>query len=466
MLLTLTTRHRPATDLGHLLSKHPDRCQTFPLAYGQAHVFYPEATEDRCTAALLLDFDPVGLVRGRRRRADSEGTLVEYVNDRPYVASSFLSVAIAQVFGSALKGRSKTLPALAEDKIPLEARITSVSCRSGEDLIRGLFEPLGYRVQARRLALDEAFPEWGESPYYDLTLSADTRLCELLTHLYVLLPVLDEHKHYWVGADEVDKLVERGQGWLEQHPLREAILRRALKHKRHLYQAALERLVAEEEPEPEASEDAKAEEEAAIERPLRLDEARRVAVQEVLRAAGAQRVVDLGCGEGRLLAALLKDARFTQLAGMDVSARALQIAAERLKLDELSERKRARIHLFQGSLTYRDARLAGFDAACLVEVIEHLEPSRLEALERAVFAHAAPPLVLVTTPNAEHNALFPGLGAGRLRHRDHRFEWTRPEFEGWASRVAERHGYRVRFAPIGADHPEHGAPTQMGVFER
>ncbi|MCA9553844.1 MAG: 3' terminal RNA ribose 2'-O-methyltransferase Hen1 [Myxococcales bacterium] len=465
MLLTLTSRQAPATDLGHLLSKHPDRCQTFDLAYGRAHVFYPEASPERCTAALLLDLDPVGLVRGRRPGPDA-GTLAQYVNDRPYIGSSFLSVAIAQVFRTALKGNSKSRPELAQATLPLEATVSAVPSRSGEGFLRGLFEPLGYQVDATRVALDERFDEWGPSPYFELTVRGDKRVSELLSHLYVLLPVLDGQKHYWVGQDEVDKMLAHGAGWLEQHPLRELILRRGLKHKRRLFQAAMERLLADDDAEPEETEDARAEEEAAIERPLRLDDARRGAVQEILHEVGATRVIDLGCGEGRLMAALLKEARYTLVAGMDVSARALEIAAERLHLDDMSERKRARVQLFQGALTYRDERLKGFDAACLIEVIEHLDPPRLEALERVVFGHAAPPAVVVTTPNVEHNVLFEGMPAGRLRHRDHRFEWTRAEFQAWASQVAARHHYEVRFGGIGADHPEHGPPTQVAVFTR
>lgn len=162
MLLTIGTTHRPATDLGYLLAKHPDKCQTFSLAYGKAHVFYPEATDERCTAALLLDFDPVGLVRGRRWGFDSTGTLAHYVNDRPYIASSFLSVAIAQVFASAMKGVSKERQDLAEAPLPLEVCLSAVPSRGGESLLRGLFEPLGYEVDAQHIPLDEKFPEWGE----------------------------------------------------------------------------------------------------------------------------------------------------------------------------------------------------------------------------------------------------------------------------------------------------------------
>jgi 3' terminal RNA ribose 2'-O-methyltransferase Hen1 len=192
-------------------------------------VFYPEASEERCTATLLLDINPVGLIR------DDKGSgfaLAQYVNDRPYAASSFLSVAIAEVFGSALAGRSRDRAELAGQAIPLEACLPVLPSRSGPDLIRRLFEPLGYDLSIEQRPLDEVFPEWGQSPYYGLRLRAACRLSDLLSHLYVLIPVLDDDKHYWVGDDEVDKLLRRGQGWLAAHPQRELITRRYLKHQR------------------------------------------------------------------------------------------------------------------------------------------------------------------------------------------------------------------------------------------
>jgi 3' terminal RNA ribose 2'-O-methyltransferase Hen1 len=174
MLLTVTTTHTPATDLGFLLHKNPARPQAFDLSFGRAHVFYPEAGESRCTAALLLDVDPVGLVRGRRGPAGEGFALEQYVNDRPYVASSLMSVAIAQVFASALHGTSRERPELAAAAIPLVAKIAALPCRGGEAFLRSLFEPLGYTVAATRAPLDETFPEWGEGPYYT-TLSSSRR---------------------------------------------------------------------------------------------------------------------------------------------------------------------------------------------------------------------------------------------------------------------------------------------------
>jgi 3' terminal RNA ribose 2'-O-methyltransferase Hen1 len=466
MLLTITNTQSPATDLGYLLHKNPYRVQSFTLSFGKAHVFYPKASPEICTAALLLDVDPIGLVRNRRGPSGEGRALEQYVNDRPYVASSFLSVAIAQVFGSALAGKSKERPELTETALPLQAKISVLPCRGGEGLLRRLFEPLGYIVTAERHALDEKFLEWGESPYFTVTLQANCRLRDLLTHLYVLIPVLDNDKHYWVGDEEVEKLLRFGEGWLGNHPEREQIANRYLKHQRSLAREALSRLVEEEAQDPDETEKAHALEEAVLEEGISLNEQRLGAVVSALKACGSKRVIDLGCGEGRLLTILLKDKVFDEIVGLDVSYRALEIAAERLHLDRLPERQRERIRLMQGALTYRDKRVAGYDAATVVEVIEHLDPPRLSAFERMLFEFAKPGAVIVTTPNAEYNVKFENLPVGKFRHKDHRFEWTRQEFQSWAQSRAERFGYRVRILPIGTEDLSVGAPTQMAVFER
>ena len=465
LLLTITNTRADATDIGYLLHKNPARCQTFPLAFGKAHVFYPEATQALCTAALLLDIDPIGLVRNRRGPAGEGHALEQYVNDRPYVASSFMSVAIAQVFGTALAGNCKTRPELAAQLLPLSARISVLPCRGGENILRRLFEPLGYTVQAEGHTLDEKFPAWGESAYFTVTLSGTQTLRALLTHLYVLIPVLDDDKHYWVGDDEVEKLLKHGAGWLADHPERALIAARFLKHRRNLEKEALNRLIDEEEPGADEASEAHAVEEAVVEKPISLNEQRLNAVASVLKHSGAKRVLDLGCGEGKLLRELLKEKQFEQLVGLDVSWRVLEVAQDRLHIDRLPPAQQSRIAFLHGSLTYRDSRLAGFDAAAVVEVIEHLDPPRLAAFERVLFEFARPKTVVLTTPNAEYNVKFETLPAGKFRHKDHRFEWTRGEFQTWARRVAETFKYVVRFLPIGAEDAQLGAPTQMAVFE-
>jgi 3' terminal RNA ribose 2'-O-methyltransferase Hen1 len=461
MLLTVSTTHQPATDLGYLLHKHPDRFQSFDLSFGQVLICYPEASAERCTMSLLLDVDPVGMVRGRR---GGHNLLSQYVNDRPYVASSFTSVAIAQVLGTAMQGKCKDRPELVGLPMPLTARLEVLPVRGGEKFLHEIFEPLGYEVAAARHELDEKFPDWGSSPYYSVTIAKTTTLAELLTHLYVLIPVFDNAKHYFVGQDELDKLVEKGQGWLNTHPLKELIARRFLKFQSSLYREALSRLVEEEQPEETDEATPRDQAEEALERPISLNDQRLGSVLAALRACGAKRVLDLGCGEGKLLRELLKDRQFEQIVGVDVSIRALEVAQDRLRLERLPPMQAARIKLLHGSLIYRDQRLHGFDAAAVVEVIEHLDPPRLSAFERVLFEFARPNTVVLTTPNAEYNVKWETLPAGKFRHADHRFEWTRAEFQAWSQRIAERFGYSVTFLPVGAIAELVGSPTQMGVF--
>ncbi|MFL5329172.1 MAG: 3' terminal RNA ribose 2'-O-methyltransferase Hen1 [Gemmataceae bacterium] len=463
MLLTISTTHVPATDLGYLLHKHPGRFQSFDLSFGKAHTFYPEVSEDKCTAALLLEVDPVGMVRGKGRNQNS--LLAQYVNDRPFVASSFMSTAISQVFGSALSGKCKDKPDLAALPIPLTARIDVLPVRGGENLIHQLFEPLGYQVEAVRHALDEQFPEWGEGSYYSVTIQATTTLAHLLTHLFVLIPVFDNAKHYFVGDDEIEKLLAKGEGWLSRHPERDLITRRYLRHQPSLVREALARLIEEEASSVIDDLAASTPPEDVLEQPISLNQQRHGAVLAALRSTGARTVLDLGCGEGTLLRTLMADHQFERTVGMDVSIRCLEIASRRLKLDRMPDRQAERIQLIHGSLIYRDRRLEGFDAAAVVEVIEHLDPPRLAALERVVFEFARPKTVVVTTPNREYNAKWESLPAGKFRHPDHRFEWDRAEFRAWAERIVATHRYSVRLLPVGPEDPVVGAPTQMAVFD-
>jgi 3' terminal RNA ribose 2'-O-methyltransferase Hen1 len=464
MLLTITNTQPPATDLGYLLHKNPSRVQSFSLSFGKADVFYPEAGPVRCTAALLLDVDPIGLVRNCRGPSGEGHSLEQYVNDRPYVASSFLSVAIAEVFGSALGGRSKERPELVETPLPLQAKLAVLPCRGGEGLLRRLFEPLGYAIRCERHPLDSKFEEWGESPYYTVELQATVPVRHLLTHLYVLIPVLDDDKHYWVGEAEVEKLLRHGEGWLATHPERDLIAQRYLKHRKSLVRDLIARLCEEDQPDPDQKVEHGAMEEAALEEKISLNEQRLGAVVAALRRNGSKRVLDLGCGEGQLLRVLLKDSTWEEIVGVDVSYRALERASERLNLETLPPKQKERIRLIHGSLMYRDARLEGFEAAAAVEVIEHLDPPRLAAFERVLFECARPKTVVITTPNVEYNVLFENLPPGKLRHRDHRFEWSRNQFEAWGRGVAERFGYTVLFQPIGPEAANVGAPTQMAIF--
>lgn len=483
MLLTISTTHRPATDLGYLLHKNPARLQSIDIAAGQAHIFYPEASPERCTAALLLDIDPIALVRNHRGPAGEGFALEQYVNDRPYVASSFLSTALSKAFNTAMNGTCKDRPELPDTLLPLEATVAVIPASSAAQL-QGLFAPLGYEVETEAHLLDPTVPTWGNSRYFTLRLRHPAlRLRDLLSHLYVLIPVLDRgDKHYWINEAEAEKLLHRGATWLSQHPEREFITRRYLRNLAQYVNPTLERLLeGEEAPTDDVPTEALAAEETADAdtsagvpdeartpatpkqnlHDLRLDR-----VAEAISQLGAQRVLDLGCGEGKLVRRLLKNPQIEHILALDVSWQELQRAQERLHVAEMPPRQRERLTLTQGSLLYHDPRLVGYDAAAVVEVIEHLDESRLATFEQVVFARARPGAVLVTTPNADYNQRYEQLSAGEFRHTDHRFEWTRAQFAEWANGVAGRHGYRVRVENLGPIDAEVGAPSQLAIFEQ
>ena len=459
MLLTITALRSDvlddASDLGFLLHKHPDRLQTFDVHGGQAHVFYPESSAERCTAALMLEVDPIALVRGKGRHFDGF-SLAQYVNDRPYAASSLLSVAMGKVFRTALSGRCESRQQLADGDLPLTISIPAVP--GGADLVERLFAPLGWDVDAETLPLDPVVPEWGDSSYVRLTLTGSQRLAAALNHLYVLLPVLDDAKHYWVSDDEVDKLLRAGAGWLADHPARELISRRYVAHQRAMPDEGRTRLadvdgVVAPQAEPP-------------ERPRPLVALRHDAVIAALTDARPTSVVDLGCGSGALIGKLLDIQGIDRVIGTEVSDAALRQAARRLHVDTMTERQADRLSLWLSSLQYQDARLTGLDAAVLMEVIEHIDPERVPAVTANLFGFLRPRRVVVTTPNAEHNVRYEALAGGGMRHPDHRFEWTRTEFAAWATAAGEAYGYTVEHRPVGPVDDEVGPATQLALFTR
>ena len=457
MLLTITYNGENSRNIGFLLHKNPQRPQVFELSHGRAYVFYPELSDERTTVALVLDIDPIDLARGKV--GSTVGGLFDYVNDRPYVSSSFMSTAISRVFGTAMTGRGDDFQELADSKLALSATIIMLPCKSDNTMLDKVFEPLGYEVSYESFVSDEAFPAWGEGKYVNLTISGKQRLCDLLNHIYVLIPVFDRQKHYWIGKEEVEKLLRHSEDWLKEHPEKTFITGRYLNRSRSLVNLAFERLRTEND---EVASDEKPDAPAEIKPSL--NKQRLENVVNVLKSCNAGNVIDIGCGEGNLLTLLIKERQFSKIAAVDVSYAALEKANAKIKFDRMSDIQKDKISLFQGSLTYKDKRFEGYDAACVVEVIEHLDLSRLNAFERVLFEYAKPKTVVLTTPNKEYNQKYPNLTDEKLRHGDHRFEWTRQEFRDWASKTAVKFGYIVQFSEIGESAEYLGAPTQMGVF--
>ena len=460
MLLTITYKGKNTQELGFLLHKNPDRAQQFELAYGKAYVFYPEVSDESTTAALLLDIDPLDLARGKVGSRD--GGLFDYVNDRPYAATSFLSTAMVRIFGTAMNGKCDKRQELADTPLDLTARLASLKDNGDTELAKQLFEPLGYTVTVSRTQLDEKFPEWGISPYIDLTISGKVKLSELLNHIYVLIPVFDKQKHYYMAEDEIKKLLEHGEGWLADHPQKEKITRRYFTARRSYARRAMD-ILNENEGADTVEEEQEAPEKEVF---TPLNTQRMETVRDAVLASGAASVIDLGCGECRLTSLLLNEQQIRRVAACDVSVSVLEKAAQRLHLDRMQPARRNKLTLMQASLTYRDKRFEGYDCACVVEVIEHIEPMRIPAFERAVFEFAAPQTVILTTPNREYNANYEHMEENALRHGDHRFEWTREEFRAWTEKICEKFGYSCEISGIGTNDEKLGTPTQMAVFTK
>jgi 3' terminal RNA ribose 2'-O-methyltransferase Hen1 len=460
MVLNIKTTGENANNLGFLLHKHPSRYQTETLPYGTVHMFYPETSKGLCSFVLFVEINSIALARTTKDNYNAAFKLGHYVNDRPYVTSSFLTTAISKFLGSALNGKCNKYPNLVEEQFSLAIEVSAVKSIKGKLQIIDFFEPLGYKVLVEEKLLDKANPNWGTSPYFNLKLEHDSiTIKDLLSHLYVLLPVLDNNKHYYVSEDEIEKLLDKGKIWLKNHPAKALITKKYLKFKKSYTQLALEELsegvATEIDIISQQKEDKK----------ISLHQIRLETVVETFKTLNVKTIVDLGCGEGKLLKLLLKETQFQNILGMDISYRSLEIAKKRLYWDTLSEYQKQKIKLIHGSLNYKDQRISGFEGAALVEVIEHLDKPRLESLEQVVFKYAKPKCIIVTTPNREYNVLFEGLKEGQMRHQDHRFEWTRDEFKMWGSRIAETFNYEVIYKPLGDINEQYGGPSQMAIFK-
>jgi 3' terminal RNA ribose 2'-O-methyltransferase Hen1 len=442
MIITIIARGSGCQSLSHLLHKHPGKVYQSELPFGLARVFYPKYGEAECRVVLAVDLDNVEAVRG-----GADWALGKYVSDRPYTASSLLCVAISKVFRSAVAGKCLKDPPLVEQELDLEFQLPAV--KVSEEMCLKLFGPLGYRIQVGRGPSEDGGGEWEAGGCVWLVGRKTGLVRDLLNHLLVLIPAMDHGKHYWVEEGEVDKLLTQGKGWLEDHPQRDFIVRTCLKKQGKLIRDFDNRIQL------RANQN-----QACGKRDLhsvRLD----TVLRKIFEFAPSS-VVDLGCGEGKFLTKLLEETNIPKISGMDVSTRAIGALSE--KLDRYYCQHRGRARLFAGSLVYRDIRIAGFDAAVMIEVIEHIDPERLHAVETAVFGDARPRRVIVTTPNRDYNCLFVGLGGG-LRHGGHRFEWTRGEFEKWAEKISDEYGYTFCIKGIGDEHPEYWTPSQMAIFE-
>jgi 3' terminal RNA ribose 2'-O-methyltransferase Hen1 len=469
MMLSIACKNLSEEELGFLLHKNPARVHPLDLSFGKVYVFFDEPPEGhQAQVCLLVDVDPLAMVQGRGGLGHQDAL---YVNDRPYVASSLLASAVTKVFGTALSGRCKERPELVDREIEWTFAMPFVARGSMLNALFHLFEPLGYEFDPDLLNYDSSV-DYATSARPILTrIAVRTTLSEALSHLVVLIPVLDGENHRWVDDGDLVPFVRRVESWLPDHPYGMYILRRALKYQTSLVKAFTERFPAitgsmARLPQLEANVWDDATVEAAGCQPLSLNSQRFSAVEAVVSALSPSSIVDLGCGDGSLVSQLVKQTSIQKLVGMDVNPLVLSRARARLEHLSLTKAQTEKIQFIHGSLAYRDPRVKGFDLALLIEVIEHIDAERLETLEHQVFDYGQYSTVVVTTPNREFNDLYVGMEKGKMRHSDHRFEWTRQEFLNWAKRIGDAFGYNYEISEIGAGNPAVGSPTQMAVFSK
>lgn len=434
MLLTLRVTGPHASDLEVLLDKCPDKLHSTSLPFGLAHVFFPEVSPDAVTVALVVDVDAVVW--------SSNG----FSSGFGLTNAAMLSAAIASVFSTALAARSPGRPDLVTAILPVEVRVSSFDVRPGTDDARALFSPLGYDVVVHEDVVDALSGTSTNLVRQTVCLAKQCSLYEVLSHLYVLGPVLDGHADDHVLERERDALLLHAEGAARGHVAGDRIIQAYAARRPSGAGAALARLLAMDVTEGQTALD------SAI-APTLLDDARIDAIVFELREASVSSVVDLGCGDGKLLARLVREKVLTRIVGFDVSIRALDAAASRMKLDRRGGKKSERIELLHGSLFYSDSRLQGFDAAVLADVIQHVNADRLGDLERVVFHDAQPATVVVMMNVATRDGVVPP----GLEH-----SWSTNQFDAWASAVSERRAYRVRLLSIGSSGPT----TRMAVFTR
>ncbi len=443
MILNFNVKGENADKISFLLHKSPNKLHQFSLGFGSAYVFYSKYERNDVSFSLLVDIDPIDLVRGKNK--NSQG-IFDYVNDRPYATSSFLCSAIAQVFSTALSGRSKEYEHLVKEEMEFKVEVVSLKVKTNLIMLNKIFDPLGYELEIKSHLLDEKIFGEEESNYVDLILKNKLTLQSVLQHLYVLIPVFDNNKHYFVNNDEVEKLLSKGGDWIDVHPEKDFITSRYLNSK-FIDAKKLESLFSKEQ-------------NKMIEERKKnsLNSQRLSQVTDVIESLNIKSLVDLGCGEGKLIKELLNNTSVEKILGVDISINVLKKAARKLKYDTVKDK----IELVQSSAVYYDERFTEYEAICLIEVIEHIDEQKLYLLKENVFNLVKPKYVIITTPNVEYNTVYELDG---YRHSDHRFEWSRSEFRLWCEEICNQYNYDVEYFSIGEEMETVGNSTQMGVFK-
>ncbi|WIM41190.1 3' terminal RNA ribose 2'-O-methyltransferase Hen1 [Paenibacillus sp. PK4536] len=480
MYLTIKATGTHASMISHLLAKNPNNLYDRTEKGARIRLVYTSFQPEETEVLLFVTPDPIDLVKGSPDHYD----ITQYINDRELVVSSLFCSYIRPALGTALNGKPKAdYIDWVEHPFTLHMSMGPVASDLPDSMIESLFQPLGYEVQMERGEIDYSFDLKNRSTVRHIQISGQQTLQHMLRQLYILIPVLDNYKHYYISDDEIERLQRYGEGWLSTHPQHDLIIKRSLRFAPLIKE--YEQKVAKNEDitnvstelsthqaeasemKSELSEDQDKQYDSNQTEPpvIRLNELRyRAIVEQVSQLPQHKQIVDFGAGEGKLSVRLGEIEGVEQIWAVEPSMQSQLRAIDRFA--KLEGRTDYVIPVVTtGSLFYRDERWVDQDVIILCEVIEHINEVRLPQVIHTLFTDYRPQTLIMTTPNREYNEVYQ-MGKDEIRHTDHRFEWTRAELEQYCTQWIQDRPYTFTLSGIGEKHEQYGQPTQMVVFHR
>ncbi|TDL78499.1 3' terminal RNA ribose 2'-O-methyltransferase Hen1 [Peribacillus frigoritolerans] len=445
MQLTIKATGDNVKAISYLLSKNPNNLYERNHKGHLVRLFYSKFEETELEVTIFVTPDPIDLVKNNSNSYD----ITHYINDREFAVSSLFCSFIRSALGTALNGQPKEeYSEWVNYRFSFQFEFGPVVSSLSDKQLKDLFEPIGYEVAISRPDIEYSFEMKDKSSARSICLKGMKTLQNGLRQLFVLIPVIDNYKHYYIDDKEIEKLERYGEGWLEDHPKRDYIYRQSLRFKEIF--SIVENKKTEEKKEEK------------IEK-VRLNDLRYEKIIDFVNQMKPRSIVDFGSGEGKLSVRLGFADGVKEIMAVEPSQSATLKAIERF--DKVKNKEKFVVpETIWGSLFYYDERLKGKDVMILCEVIEHIDEFRLPKVLDTILHDYQPNALIITTPNREYNEIYDM--EDHFRHNDHRFEWTRAEFRHWCEERNHRKIYDLQFEGIGEEHDRHGFPTQMCVFVR
>lgn len=444
MQLSLNVKGNGAEAVSYLLAKNPNNLYERDEKGFKVRSVYSVFTKEEVKYLIYVKPDPIDLVRSSPQVYD----ISHYINDREFAVSSLFVSAIRKALGTALNGKpQEEYVQWVEHRFDMEVAFGPIATDLPDGELAELFKPIGYNVEIKRAASTLR----SKSSALFITLTGKQTIQNLLKHLFILIPVIDNYKHYFIDEREIEKVDRYGEGWLDAHPLKQFIVKRALRFQNLIRQS---KFYDRERHNQENRETKK----------IRLNELRYEKIVDFIRTIPKRdTVVDLGAGEGKLSVKLGYLDGVKEILSVEPSNKSRVRAIQRFEEAEGTDGFTLPTSL-AGSLFYFDDRLVNKDIMVLCEVIEHIDEYRIPKMMEAIFRSYQPRVLIVTTPNQEYNVIYDMDET--MRHHDHRFEWTRDDFQENCEQWIKESPYYIQFEGIGEEHPEYGTPTQMAIFRR